>query len=714
MENTEIKLAQLLPSWEGNYGDNDVKTVTLCVTEACNLACKYCYMTGKNSAKKMTFETAKKCIDYILNDRITFYEKSVVWDFIGGEPFLEIDLIDKICDYIKLQMYLLNHPWLDSYRFSFSSNGLLYKTDKVQKFIEKNKSHLSIGISVDGNKLKHDMQRVYPDGRGSYDDVMENISLWNKQFSNNGTKATFAHDDLPYLKDSIISLWENGISDVAANVVFENVWEDGDDKILEKQLDDLGDHIIENKLWDKYYVRFFDPSIGNELSEDGKKHNFCGSGKMLAIDCEGNFFPCVRFIDFSLSKRKGRSIGNIEKGINENKLRAFKALTLEDQSKNECLQCEVASGCALCTGFNYDDSGSIYKRATYICNLHKATVRANKRFWVKYEQATGNPSPRRNYEVLENKKYMQIMLDDNITPHCNYRNWNKTDNIISKEILNKALGFARDNDLEPVFLGNKKEFMNIMDKNIKINNYIFIEDSKYDYDECQENIIPIYDNDVSNSKQNLENCILIIKKENIPNLSIMINKLIKTTKRINVRLEDIANWDKITLETYDRELEKLIDIIEENYKNENYIEIDILTDRFDLEKVCSCGSGETMYTLAPNGKFYVCPAFYFDNPQESIGDLEEGILNKNENLFKLENSPLCKQCNAYQCNNCSFLNKKTTEEFNIPPKNRCIASHYELMKSKLLQSRLDKEKIFLGNKIEEIEYLDPLEKINNK
>ena len=52
----------------------------------------------------MSWDVAKKAIDYILNNRSFFNEEAVVWDFIGGEPFLEIDLIDKVCDYIKTEM----------------------------------------------------------------------------------------------------------------------------------------------------------------------------------------------------------------------------------------------------------------------------------------------------------------------------------------------------------------------------------------------------------------------------------------------------------------------------------------------------------------------------------------------------------------------------------------------------------------------------------
>jgi uncharacterized protein len=98
------------------------------VTKDCQLACKYCYLVGKNENEDMSWTVAKQAIDYILdneNDELFDYP-SVTFDFIGGEPFIRIDLIDRICDYIKIRMYQLNHHWFDSYRFSFATNGLNY------------------------------------------------------------------------------------------------------------------------------------------------------------------------------------------------------------------------------------------------------------------------------------------------------------------------------------------------------------------------------------------------------------------------------------------------------------------------------------------------------------------------------------------------------------------------------------------------------------
>ena len=128
------------------WQDGMAKSITFIVTKDCQLACKYCYLVGKNTKERLTWEVAKEAIDYILDREDEFREESVIWDFIGGEPFLEIELIDKICDYLKTEMYRREHHWFNSYRFSFSTNGINYHTEKVQRFIEKNHNHLSIGI----------------------------------------------------------------------------------------------------------------------------------------------------------------------------------------------------------------------------------------------------------------------------------------------------------------------------------------------------------------------------------------------------------------------------------------------------------------------------------------------------------------------------------------------------------------------------------------
>lgn len=377
------------------YNDDMRKCITFIVTKDCQLACKYCYLVGKNSNERMSWEIAKKSIDYILSNK-EFSDGCVQFDFIGGEPFLEIDLIDKICDYLKTEMYRTNHKWFNDYQLMITTNGLNYNSEKVQKFIAKNISHLQICITIDGTETKHNINRVYKDSRkGSYKDVIKNIPLWLNQFEKIHTKVTISSEDIPYIKESVIHLYKIGIYGVLINCVFEDVWKEGDDKLFEEQLIQLADVIIENEYYKNHVCSFFDEKIGKSLVDDS---NWCGAGMMLSIDAAGNFYPCTRFAKYSLREKEPIIIGNANEGINKNLLRPFLTLKRSLQSSQECMNCEVASGCAWCQGENYDaaETSTIYQRATAICKMHKARVRANNYYWNKLYrklELTGEEKP---------------------------------------------------------------------------------------------------------------------------------------------------------------------------------------------------------------------------------------------------------------------------------------------------------------------------------
>lgn len=390
------------------WQDGRSKNITFIVTKDCQLACKYCYLVGKNSKERMPWDVAKAAIDYVLDHEADFPERSVVWDFIGGEPFLEIDLIDMICDYIKVELYRRDHHWFDSYRFSFTTNGINYDNDKVQHFIAKNKDHLSIGITIDGTKEKHDLNRVWKSKDrecGSYDDVVKNIPLWLSQFPVSATKVTVSSADIPYIKESVLHLYSLGIHEVNINCVFEDVWNEGDDMLLENQLIELADTIIEKEYYKDNVCSFFSERIGKPLDRVKDNQNWCGAGKMLSIDAAGNFYPCTRFAQYSLRNKQAIIIGNVWDGIDKNKLRPFLTLDRCTQSSQECIECEVASGCAWCQGENYDAAGTptIYQRSVAICKMHKARVRANNYYWNKLYRKLEREDNREEFEVVKNK-----------------------------------------------------------------------------------------------------------------------------------------------------------------------------------------------------------------------------------------------------------------------------------------------------------------------
>lgn len=388
------------------WKDGIAQTITFIVTKDCQLACKYCYLVGKNANERMSLATAKLAVDYVLEHEEDYCHESVVWDFIGGEPFLEIDLIDGICDYIKSEMFRRNHHWFNSYRFSFSTNGINYSSDAVQRFIQKNRSHLSIGITIDGTKTKHDLNRIYKcTGDGSYDDVVKNIPLWLQQFDNDSaTKVTISSADIPYITESVLHLFSLGIHEVDINCVFEDVWKEGDEILFERQLLALADAMVDRYYYKDYVCSFFNEDIGKPMDAKADNKNWCGAGIMLSVDAAGNFYPCTRFAGYSLRSKKPIIIGNVRDGIDKNKLRPFLTLNRTAQSPQKCIDCDVASGCAWCQGENYDaaDTNTIYQRSTAICKMHKARVRANNYYWNKLYRKLELEGLREEFE--KNKK----------------------------------------------------------------------------------------------------------------------------------------------------------------------------------------------------------------------------------------------------------------------------------------------------------------------
>ena len=154
---------------------------------------------------------------------------------------------------------------------------------------------------------------------------------------------------------------------------------------FQEQLLKLADAIIDGCLYEDNTCSFFNEQIGKPLDRVLFNQNWCGAGKMLAIDAQGIFYPCTRFAQYSLRDKKAWEIGNIKDGINKNRLRPFLMLDRCTQSKQGCIDCEVASGCAWCQGENYDaaESLTVYERSTAICKMHKARVRANNYYWNK-------------------------------------------------------------------------------------------------------------------------------------------------------------------------------------------------------------------------------------------------------------------------------------------------------------------------------------------
>ncbi len=305
-------------------------------------------------------------------------------------------------------------------------------------------------------------------------------------------------------------------------------------------------------------------------------------------------------------------------------------------------------------------------------------------------------------------QYLVVLLDNTSISYCHYQN-NKTQNkLINIDDLKQGIIFAMKENLRIQFVYPKDELPNSYKELIET-----IDHSKivpYNYDGAADVIV--FNNWEELFKLSIYNkeatYILQTDKTSLFEHYQKLNVILREIPRLNIVLTDISTFDANDFGTYEETLSQISDIINNLYKQGLSPQLNLITDRLVLENMNNCNAGDENITLAPNGKFYICPAFYFDNEKDSIGDLKNGLNIKNKQLHKIEYAPICRRCDAYQCKRCIYLNHKMTLEVNTPSHEQCVIAHLERNASKRLLDNMRKEGTFLPNKqIKEISYLDP-------
>lgn len=365
------------------------------INEDCNLCCTYCYQKNKTK-KRMSFDVAKKTIDFLLhstpkNNSYINYQKNdfISLVFIGGEPTLNFDLIDKILTYFIEQCIELNHPWLYKWVGRIDTNGVLLNTERFKAFEKKWGVNVSCAITLDGNKELHDSCRIFKNGQGSYDYVIKAINNELIQGKEPNSKLTISPENIKYLYDAVINFIDLGYKRIRMNCVYEEGWTLEHAKIYYKELKKIANYLIDNDLYNKIYIKIFDEDFYcPQLIDDNK--NFCGgNGEMFSVNPDGDFFNCIRYTSTSLgNKVKPLIIGNIYKGIGtteefKDNINKMQCVTRLSQSSEECINCPVSAGCGWCSAYNYQYFGTVNKRTTFICWTHKAEALANVYYWNK-------------------------------------------------------------------------------------------------------------------------------------------------------------------------------------------------------------------------------------------------------------------------------------------------------------------------------------------
>lgn len=342
------------------YLDRKVEMVTLQVTRNCNLRCSYCAYSGKylnrtHENKTMSFETARKGIDFLIDHSVEC--ESVNLGFYGGEPLLEFELIKKCIEYAE------EVAEGKTITFGITTNGTLLNEEIVDYFVKHN---LNLTVSLDGNKEAHDKNRRFAaNGKGTFDIIIKNMENIKRKYPDYMRKVLISivmdtENDFGCINEFFFK------SDILSDSMMSSTYIS--DKYVKDSYKLEEDFIVKRRYeFFKMYLskinRFDDKNVSKLILSEynilrGKMNDWskaknvpdkahpggpCIAGtQRLFIDVDGNMLPCERVSETSDVMK----IGHIDHGFDLDKVREI--INIGQLSKENCKNCWAFRRCQLC------------------------------------------------------------------------------------------------------------------------------------------------------------------------------------------------------------------------------------------------------------------------------------------------------------------------------------------------------------------------------
>lgn len=347
--------------------------LVLIITNECNMRCKYCVYsdmypnTITYSSSKMDIKVAKKAIKYYMElyeeKFLRGYRKAPLINFYGGEPLLEYNLIKDVVQYVK-------NNYKREVEYYITTNGLLLNEEISNFFI---KSEFRVTVSLDGDRLNHDRNRVTKDSRGTHGIIMENLGKYFGilKSMNEDRKPTLSFNccfDDYSSANAIINFFEGDslLKDKEFYVFFSQINPYDDTKYYDF-CDECAKHKViksSRNTWKTEMQQIFNDfansiKLGKNISEIekslfssyyffrnrtlGQMPNTCNScipGSKIAVNAKGDFFICER-----MGERF--PIGNVDIGLDWGLIKLLFEQFFHLVETN-CSDCKVSKMCQLC------------------------------------------------------------------------------------------------------------------------------------------------------------------------------------------------------------------------------------------------------------------------------------------------------------------------------------------------------------------------------
>ncbi|MCE5235731.1 MAG: thioether cross-link-forming SCIFF peptide maturase [Eubacteriales bacterium] len=367
---------------EGIAQGKVVKAMCLHIAHDCNLRCKYCFAgTGEFHGERMLMraETGKRALDFLVAR--SGNRRHLEVDLFGGEPLMNFPAVKEIVSYGRA----LEKKHGKEISFTITTNGVAL-TGEIIDYL--NAEMHNVVLSLDGRKAVHDALRPTPNGKGSYETIVENAK---KLVGRRGDKeyyirGTFTSQNLDFTED-VKHMAELGFDRVSIEPVVlpdssPYALRDADLTRILGEYDALASYLWTREKSGKHITFFhFMIDLGNGPCLK-KRISGCGAGsEYVAVTPEGDLYPCHQFVG-----EEGYKMGSVLTGEFDAEMQArFSDCNI--LTKEACRACWAKYFCAGgCAANAYKYNGSIYEPHQMTCAFEKKRAEVAMGLYARRKQ----------------------------------------------------------------------------------------------------------------------------------------------------------------------------------------------------------------------------------------------------------------------------------------------------------------------------------------
>lgn len=368
----------------------------LMVSDKCNLRCRYCFDSSQQMERKacLTKHKARKSIEWILSQMHVLKLPAADVVFFGGEPLLNFSVIRFIVNYV----FKKSKEDYKKIRFAMVSNGTLLN-EGISRFLIKH--NINCSLSLDGSKFSHNKNRVYSNGRGSFDSIWRKRDLIKNMIKEkiiSNALITITPKTASKLFQNIKFLVEKKMSAIAINFDWtQNAdWNEASLASLRNQLQ-LVTNIIEESVFSKKRLLLIKPIVSmiryliltesSEIKKEFAQDTRCGLGKYrIVIDTNGNLYPCTK-IYYNSRLKEIFNLGTIDHGVrNKNILYWLRNIKPCVDTRFSCHKCDLKIICQTHCPSASILHGDLYRPPLAMCKISRIMYNAVKPLYCKIKE----------------------------------------------------------------------------------------------------------------------------------------------------------------------------------------------------------------------------------------------------------------------------------------------------------------------------------------